>query len=719
MNQTSLSRQIVVIALVLIVAFIVTIWASLLSIRSAMNRQAAEASIELVRGRIAAYQEQVSLIASDYHNWTDVYQAAVDQDFDELYSNYGITAVRGDVFQYAEMFDGPFDAPASWQVGSAREPRDGILSAETLAVLEREVPELDFNERETFDFLEYRDGDLVMFSASWLLPEDIFVMPEINGGNLAIAVIGKALSRTQIENIETDLDLAELQLQATPVETGPVSLRLDEPSGSPAVYLSWLPPTPGTELFRRVRPVMAAVTITFILLAGVAARLLRGKAKELIAKEAETAARARTDPLTGLPNRLALNEYLEALRKDDPTDFAVISLDIDGFKRVNDLVGHAAGDTYLKVFSERLAALTAGGTFVARLGGDEFIVVIDDDGSDLSAKVADTCQLVERLHRDKVMVGGYAFDVYAAKGLAFSTGCQLEIEEVLRNADRAMYMAKQRRRQEVVQYDASMEASVALDNSIERALRSALLTGSEFYLEYQPIVNARFPNGIAKFEALARWDSPELGRVTPDDFIRVAEMTGLILPLGKLLLDIACKDLRAHPAPRVSINVSAVQLMSPRFAEEFVAKIISSDLDPRRIEIEITETVAISDNKSVAATLHELRSRGISIALDDFGTGFSSVGYLASMPFDTLKIDRSFVSGKVASNRTIKMVRSMITLANSLDMQVVAEGIEREGEAEMLRHFGCDMFQGFHYGRPGLLSAFFDTRQMELDLGIA
>lgn len=717
MIPTSLSRQIGFLTLILVTAFLVILWSSILSIRAAMDRQASADSHDLMRGRVEALQEQVSLIASDYHNWTDVFYAAVDQDFEELYTNYGITAVRGDIFQYAQMFDGPFAAPAAWEVGSPREPQHSFLPEHVMGILQQEVPKLDFNERETFDYFGFHDGEVVMFSASWLLPEDALVIPEVIDGDLAIAVIGKVLSDAQLARTQTDLNVSALQIHENAEAGRAVTLPLEGPGGRPVAHLSWQPPTPGSELVDRIRPIMIGVTIAFALLALAAARLLHGKAKELMQKQAEAAALARIDPLTGLPNRLALREHLDAAGGPGAR-FAVLSLDIDRFKQINDIIGHAGGDIFLQRFADRVRRLTDEDTFACRQGGDEFVLVMRG-GDDLDRRIANKCRDVESAFRDTVSVGGYAFDMHASKGVAVSEPGGRDVEKVLLKADRAMYHAKRRRRQDVVPYDLGMEASDALDSSIEKALRYALEEMSEFFVEYQPIVNARFPGGIDKFEALARWESARLGRVSPADFIPVAEATGLIAPLSKLLLDIICRDLEVNPGPMVSVNVSPLQLMSTGFAGEFSSQVERAGIEPRRIEIEITETIALSDDRTVASTLHELRSRGFSIALDDFGTGFSSVGYLAAMPFNVLKIDRSFISGKAAGDRSMTIIKSMVSLAHSLDMIVVAEGVEAERDAVALRDFGCDKFQGFHYGRPAPLRTFFDAAQLQLDLEAA
>ena len=718
MIRSSLSRQIVLVVLVIVTAFVVIFWVSILSIRTAMDRQARTNSIDLMQGRIGALQEQVALIASDYHNWTDVYQAAAEQDFESLYSNYGITAVRGDVFQYAQMFDGPFETPAAWKVGAPRDALEsGILSADTMAILRQRVPELNFNERETFDFFEFRSGSIVMFSASSLLPEDVFVMPEMVGANLAIAVIGKILTDAQLARVQADLNVDELRVHPLPETAGGLTLPLDGPDGRPAVYLSWQPPD---SRHRTLRADPAGH-------GGCHDRLLRsdpgGGASS--SRQGEDAGRQGGGSGHARPGRFADRASQPAgaprtsrtLRLGGFARFAAFSIDIDRFKQINDIIGHGGGDTYLRKFSERLSALADEDTFVSRQGGDEFILIVKGE-DDLEARVSDTCRQIDLALRDKVSVGGYSFSLQAAKGVALSDRPDQPVDEVLLNADRAMYAAKRRQTQNIVRYDTRMEARDALDSSIEKALRSALDTRSEFFIEYQPIVNARFPGGIVKFEALARWNSPTLGRVSPADFIRVAEATGLILPLARLLLEKICTDLSANPGTSVSINVSPVQLTSPGFAVELSAQIDAAGIDSRRVEIEVTETIVMGDNTSVASTLHELRSRGFSIALDDFGTGFSSVAYLASMPFNVLKIDRSFVSDKAAGDRPTRMIKSMLGLAHSLNMTVVAEGIEAAWEAETLRSYGCDMFQGYYYGRPGPLEAFLDGAQLELDFDI-
>ena len=714
MSRQSLPQQIVLLVVVLVLVFGVTLWMSILSIRSAMDRQAEAESLALMEGRFEALQEQVSLIASDYHNWTDVYEAANNLDYGELYSNYGITAVRADVFQYAQMLDGPFGAPVAWVAGSTREPQDGFLSRVTIDAMRRQVPKLDYQSRETFDFFGMHSNRIVMFSASWLLPEDTFIVPDRVEGGLAIAVIGKIVSDRQLEQVEKQLGVTDLQVRDPDAEAQGVSLPLMDASDRPVALLTWTPPAPGTELFRRIRPIMIGATLAFAFFAFWAARQLLDRAAELAEKEAEAAILARTDPLTQLPNRLGLREHLASFSGPDLKRFAALCVDVDKFKQINDVAGHSGGDTYLKGIADRLRILADGETFVARHGGSEFFVIISG-AEELEARVAAKSATLAQLCTTKITVNGYAFDIAIFKGLAFSELREQAYEEVLLRADRAMYLAKARHTREVVRYNADMQAGDAFDTAVEKAMRSALASGIEFTLHYQPIVSGLGTGQVMRFEALARWNSRSLGRVSPADFIRIAESSGLILPLGELLLDRAFEDLLKNPGMSISINVSPVQLMTTGFTEGLIGEVSRRRLDSRRIEIEVTEGVVILDNKSVAAALHELRSRGFSIALDDFGTGFSSIGYLAGMPFNVLKIDRSFVSGEAAGDRTMTMVKSMIGLAHSLDMEIVAEGIETEEEAFTFRNYGCEMLQGYYFGRPKPLSEMSSFAQLEFD----
>ena len=271
-------------------------------------------------------------------------------------------------------------------------------------------------------------------------------------------------------------------------------------------------------------------------------------------------------------------------------------------------------------------------------------------------------------------------------------------DDLVRQADLAMYEAKRHKDQGPVAFDALIEQAVHDARAIETALGLALERGDEFSIVYQPI--AAPEGGLARVEALARWTSPELGRIPPDRFIAVAEQSGLIIRLGRVLLRLICDDLAAHPDLRVSLNVSPLQLMAPTFVADLLADLRARSIDPARIEVELTESVVVDDPALAAARLRDLHEAGFSTALDDFGTGYSSIGYLQQMGFNTLKVDRSFVSGFCEAPERLALVNAMILLAHALGLLVVCEGVETEQELRMLRELGCDLAQGYYLDRP-------------------
>ena len=700
MRSHSLPRQIVLLVSAVLLAVLTVLWLSLLSIRASMDRDAAEQSRNRMAGRIASMQEQVSLIASDYHNWTDVYLNALKQETGRLASNYGITAERGDIFQYAEMFDGPFAAPMSWTIGLGLEPQAGLVPDETRDALRRIVPTLDASKREIFDYFELRDGRLVMFSASYLLPEDESLLADSDLGSTAIAVIGKVLEDERLTEVAQEFSLDGLTVTDVAPLDPAVGITVQGVAGASVAWLRWLPPRPGTLLFWKMFPIMSAISATFVLVSLWAARLLRTKAEILIDREAMSYDNARTDALTGLPNRFALREHLLDLSKRSDLHCAAATIDLIRFKNINDTVGHLGGDAFLIEFSRRLEHLVDETTIVFRNGGDEFIIAISQSG-DMTSILAEKCCALMQLSDKPINCNGVVFDVLASKGLAVADDPEMATEELLRRADRAMYVAKAKATQDVIVYDASMMSEDIDHKRIEAELRRALLDqGRGFRMFYQPIMTSGKKPNVDRYEALARWTSEELGPVSPDKFIHVAESAGLIVRLGWLLLDLVCQDMAKLTGVRINVNVSPTQLMIPGFAMEFANRIESHGIDPGRIEVEVTEQIVMCDDVKITKELQMLSDRGLTIALDDFGTGFASVGYLTRVPFNVLKIDRSFVHSMGSNSQRSRMVKSMIGLARAMDLKIVAEGVEVWDDAETLRAAGADFLQGYYFGRP-------------------
>jgi diguanylate cyclase (GGDEF)-like protein len=407
------------------------------------------------------------------------------------------------------------------------------------------------------------------------------------------------------------------------------------------------------------------------------------------------------DALTDLPNRVLLAERLNqalvhARRHGDAP--AVLCLDLDRFKEVNDALGHPMGDLLLREVAARLRACTRETDTVARLGGDEFAVV--QVGASQPAEAEALCRRLLEVLGAPCRLDGHEVVVGASVGVALAPVDGDEPATLLRHADIALYRAKGEGRGTFRFFEEGMNRELQARRALERDLRRALDEG-RFELHYQPQVELGSGRTVG-VEALLRWRHPERGSVPPNDFIPLAEETGLIVPIGAWVLRTACAQALAWPGLRVAVNLSAAQFRQPGLAETVAQALRETGLEPDRLELEITEGVLLEDTVAAVTTLHALRGLGVRIAMDDFGTGYSSLSYLRRFPFDKIKIDKSFVAdldgGRSADAAAI--VRAVVSLGSSLGMTTTAEGIEAEAQAELLRAEGCDEVQGYHFGRP-------------------
>ena len=406
--------------------------------------------------------------------------------------------------------------------------------------------------------------------------------------------------------------------------------------------------------------------------------------------------RAYHDQLTGLPNRALLNDRLtHALQRShrDGSAIAVLFLDLDRFKLVNDSLGHDAGDRLLTQVAQRMSEHLRASDTVARLGGDEFVVVVEDIKDDLEVHAA--VERVAALLEQPFEVDAETLFVSASIGVSVARD-EADAAELLREADDAMYRAKQRGRRSV-EYQTD-RATPSASNRLARVtgLHRAL-ERDEFVVYYQPIVEIRSRVPVA-LEALVRWMHPELGLVPPADFIPLAEDTGLIVPLGWRVLEHARCRLEQRPDLAIAVNVSARQLSETDFVPRLTELVRA--IPPGSLTLEITESLLIDDPENTAATLAALDEIGIRIALDDFGTGYSSLSNLSALPIHQLKIDRSFVSGLGIRPESEALVSGIINLGHGLELEVVAEGVETEAQARRLERLDCDFAQGFFFGRP-------------------
>ncbi len=416
--------------------------------------------------------------------------------------------------------------------------------------------------------------------------------------------------------------------------------------------------------------------------------------------QAQISHMARHDGLTNLPNRTLFREQLEqALRLAKRGDrLAVLCLDLDHFKDINDSLGHPIGDALLTEVGRRLSSCIREGDTVARLGGDEFAVVQLCGAGESNLAVSLASRIVEVVAAP-YDIAGHQLLIGVSIGISLAPDDDKDPDELLKKADLALYRAKADGRGTYRFFEAGMDARAQARRLLELDLRAALPRG-EFEMYYQPIRDVVADRAVA-CEALIRWKHPLRGMVAPGNFVPLAEETGLIVPIGDWVLRTACKDAVDWPDNiGIAVNLSPVQFRNPNLVASVMTALELSGLPPHRLELEITESVLLQNSEATLATLHALRAHGVRISLDDFGTGYSSLSYLRSFPFDKIKIDRSFVEDVTSREDSIAIVRAVTGLGRSLGIATTAEGVETEGQLEVLRREGCTQAQGYLFSRP-------------------
>ncbi|WP_298687902.1 EAL domain-containing protein [uncultured Sphingomonas sp.] len=429
-----------------------------------------------------------------------------------------------------------------------------------------------------------------------------------------------------------------------------------------------------------------------------------GTGSDLTAKrrtEAEVARLAMFDSLTGLANRAKMQLSLDQLlarRQGRWQPLALMLLDLDRFKAVNDTLGHQTGDMLLKLVAQRLQRTVGDGALIGRRGGDEFeVVIIGECRRDALGDIAHgiVAALSQPYH-----IAGSSISIGCSIGISIAPDDGDTSETLVRNADLALYSAKGNGRGTHRFYVPELLALAQMRRQMEDDLRQALGDG-QLHLVYQPVVGT-VSGAITGYEALARWEHPRLGAISPAEFIPVAEDSGLIEPIGEWVLRTATLAAAQWPVPvRIAVNVSPIQFARPTLPLLVTSALAQSGLDPARLELEITESVFLGGSAATEATFRNLKALGVRLALDDFGTGYSSLGYLKTAPFDKIKIDQSFVRGiGQESTRNAAIVKAIVTLADAMDLETTAEGVEAQDEIELIRALGCTHIQGFVYGRP-------------------
>jgi len=482
-------------------------------------------------------------------------------------------------------------------------------------------------------------------------------------------------------------------------ETDEAAVPVTSRDGRVIGFLRWKPFRPGSAVLYDVGATLAASLLAIAAIVTMLIRRIGRSAVELHASKAHALHLAFHDNLTGLPNRALFEDRLDkelARVRRGPEMAALMFLDLDRFKDVNDNLGHPAGDELIRQVAQRLKAMLRETDTVARLGGDEFAIIQTALSSPGAAEIL-CLRIVEELNQP-FELDGVTVNVGVSIGIAVAPQDACDRVELSRKADIALYRAKSQGRGRHSVFVTEMDETVRHRQKVEADLRCALAKGDQLRLYYQPIYSAQ-AGGMIGAEALVRWQHPEKGLISPVDFIPIAEETGLIHQLGEWVLAEACRAAHRWQLETISVNVSVLQLRSPSFASSVVAILEQTGLDPRRLELEIIETYFMEVAAECAAGLEFLRNHGVRIALDDFGTGYSSLSKLREICIDRVNIDRSFVNG-IDSGSGSAIIRAIVDMARANGIDVTAKGVETSEQSDFLKSIGCQSLQGFLMSKP-------------------
>lgn len=572
-----------------------------------------------------------------------------------------------------------------------------------------------YNTRFIFDtgFAEM-GGEVYLYSAAPFMPSS---NPQLVTSRIPPVLISFRRIDAAMQDLLQRLGrLQELRLTLRrSADEGYSALPIRSVAGREIAYLEWPADAPGTAFLRRLTPILLILLLAIIGLTVGVVDFARQNTRRLSRSKAQALYNSRHDSLSGLPNREHFFEKLSnALEHQTETsgDTAVVYLDLDHFKKINDTMGHASGDEVIRSVAQRVDSALPGRAVLARISGDEFAMFVP--GCAGRAKVEDILKRIQAALARPITVGNTELFASFSIGIAMSPEDGRDPGDLMRKADIALYDAKAAGRACWSFFAPSMQEDLLLRDRLSRELRQAILE-NQLSIAYQP-QSCRDGATVVGVEALARWDHPELGSISPARFIPLAEETGLINALGLWILRRACKDACGWENLIVSVNVSPTQFKAPGFVCDVMKVLAETGLPPARLELEVTESVLLSNEATTLAAMHRLQGEGIKIALDDFGAGYSSLSYLRRFSFNSLKIDRDFLSAVTDSTEAQAVLKTIISLGKALGMDVVGEGVEDADQLAFLARNGCDRMQGYFISQPlplDALNEFLADRVME------
>lgn len=649
--------------------------------------------------------------------WDDAVVAAIAIDLEWMAQNYGQWSLNFNGHDRIFVLDGT-DAPV-YAGNQGRDVYHGLV-ADDVAGLSPLIARLrDQLRRDGQTYLRSGRSSEVPRIADFAVidgwPAIVGIMPIVTSSGELLQVPGEEPLLVSVQLLDDDFAdrliarylIGDGRFLRRPTARDAASYPLIDGSGRIIAFFEWQPDRPGERFVVRTAPALAlAFAFASIVMLWLAHRLWRSSTA-LQAGRIAAQHQANHDPLTGLPNRTRFDEVLGRTmmaRRSYSEGVALLMLDLDRFKQVNDTLGHQSGDDLIRAVSQRLATLIEPQDMLARLGGDEF-GVIHFSKRGLAGHLDLSQRIIDAVGKPFEIFGSEAF-VGVSIGVVVIGEGDADRREITRKADIALYEAKSSGRNRAIVYEDTMDELLQNRHTIEAELRDALRRNDQLSVAFQPLFS-REAGKVRGAEALARWTHPTLGKVSPAHFVPVAESTGLIETLGEFVLREACKLGANHPGMTIAVNISPAQLRNPKFPERLFDMLLETGMAPANLELEITESILLDDEQVAAASLRTFRDAGIRIALDDFGTGYSSLNYLKRYPVDCIKIDRSFVSQLEDGSVSVAIVQAMVTLAHALEIEVTAEGVETEEQRRILAQLGCNTFQGF------LLSAPVSSREIE------
>ncbi len=689
-------RLFVLIVLPIAIATLGMLWSTsriLNGISSSVDQQEHSRTWQAVQSAFGAAEEHLAGTVTDNAHWDDAARhsyGAMDSDWLSGTWGYPTTDINYDTMY---IVDAEGHSIVSYHKGIQSSVSPKQYFGEALQLTLNSLP-MDSKTFSTVSTLVNTPDGLTVMAAAPILPtSDDLTIPTVRPHVLIFArsITKDILAKMSKEYIVDGLDVLPFSSSAT-TET-----LLRDRWGNSIAAVSWQTRHPG-DAARQSYRLSALATILTLIIVLLPISIVHSRALSRMEKNEKRAwAAARQDSLSSLPNRLHLMEELtRTLATAKPCELTLIFIDLDGFKAVNDAYDHETGDKLIRAVAAGFSSLVDGQGDLARLGGDEFAVLVS--GKDAAVRAEAIARNILAFIKQPFDIDGRIANIGASIGIAELGDEPLEPAECMRRADIAMYDAKDGGRNRCRKFDRSLDIMRFADVSIANELRAFIIRGV-FEVAYQPMVDAR-TREIIGVEALARWPRSSSRELSPDRFIPVAEEHGLIDGLSALILQIACRDIAQWQDLRLAINVSPLQINNPNLVSDITRIAGEYCLPLNRLEVELTETVLIKSPGRVKKVIQELQARGVKVALDDFGTGYASVGYLRDYSFDKIKLDRSLTQAMARDTATQQVVQGTIMIARGLSADIVAEGVETEEEAQLMRLAGCQQLQGYYFGRP-------------------